>query len=148
MGVISTSTLLLAGVAMAAAGTVAAGVAAKERSDFEATDQRQRADRELEIAAMKEEDFRRDESRRAATSRANQGRSGVQDSTGSPLLVTGDFEMEKELQALRIRAGGAVNSSRLRDQATLTKAAGKNERTQGFARAGSTLLTGLSEFNS
>lgn len=139
---ISSTALLVAGVAMTAVSAVGAGVAAKNQADFQAADDRQRADREREIAEQNEEDFRRKQDRLFGTARANKGRSGVDQSTGSPLLAASDFAAEEELQALRILSGGEVSATRLEDQARLTKTAGKNARTRGFFRAGASLLSG------
>lgn len=136
---------LVAVVASAATSAVSAvdqGIGASRQAKFQAADQRQRAVREREIAAQNETDFRRDQSRLQAQRRAREGGSGVQGSTGTSLLTASDFEAEKELQALRIRAGGATNASRLENEAQLTSIAGKNARNQGFFRAGSSLLSG------
>ena len=142
MAIATSTALLLAGTAVAAIGTISSGFAESDRSDFEAADQRQRAIREGEIAAQSERDFRKKEDAIAAARRDSQGGSGVQGSTGSPLLAAADFAAEEELQARRIRAGGATNQSRLLDQARLTKEAGKSAKTRGFFRAGASLLTG------
>ena len=140
---IATSTMLLMGAAgIAAAGAISGGIDANNKSKFEASDQRQRAEREREIAGITEEDFRKQQSRLAAESRAGGGKSGIDQSTGSALLAASDFEAESELNALRIRAGGETQSQRLDEQADLTRAAGKSAKTRGFVRAGSSLLSG------
>jgi hypothetical protein len=140
---IATSTMLLMGAAgVAAAGAIGGGIDADRKASFEASEQRQRAEREREIAGISEEDFRKQQSRIAAESRAAGGASGVDQSTGSALLAASDFEAESELNALRIRAGGETQSQRLDEQADLTRAAGKSAKTRGFVRAGSSLLSG------
>ena len=144
---IATSTMLLMGAAgMAAAGAIGGGIDAKNKASFEAADQRQQGAREKQIAEDQEEDFRRQQSRVAAASRAAGGQSGVDQSTGSPLLAMSDFEAETELNALRIRTGGETQSQRLNEQAVLTAAAGKSAKNRGFIRAGSSLLSGASTF--
>ena len=145
MAIATSTALLLAGVAISAVGAIGSGIAAGEQADFEAADLAQRAVREREIAEQNEKDFRREQSRLMAQSRANQGGSGVITSTGSPLLAAEDFASETELQALRIRAGGLTESSRLAQQSQLTKSARKSARTRGFFRAGSSLLTGAGQ---
>ncbi len=135
---------LLAG-GVSAVGALSEGEAGKDQADFQAADQIQRAIRERQIAKEDEIDFRRQQSRVFAASRAAGGGSGVDLSTGSPILVAGDFAAETELQALRIRSGGKTKASRLFDQSRLTKAAGKSARTRGFFKAGSSLLTGASK---
>ena len=141
---ISTTAMLVISTAVQAIGAIAEGRDAKRQADFSAAVDRQRAEREREIAGQEEEDFRRKQRRVAAQSRAEGGARGVDSSTGSPLLAAEDFATEEELQALRIRAGGQSTAHRLNQQASLTSAAGKSAQTRGFTRAGSTLLTGFS----
>ena len=144
---IATSTMLAMGaIGMAAAGAIGGGIDSKNKASFQAADQSQQADREREIAGIQEDDFRRDQSRIAAGSRAAGGQSGVDQSTGSALLAMSDFEAETELNALRIRAGGQTQGQRLDEQAVLTASAGKSAQRRGFIRAGSSLLSGASTF--
>tara|TARA_R110002167_G_scaffold107193_2_gene274444 strand:- start:7 stop:453 length:447 start_codon:yes stop_codon:yes gene_type:complete len=140
---IATSTMLAMGaIGLAAAGAAAGGIDADKQAKFQAADQRQQGVREREIAGINEDDFRREQSRVAASSRAAGGQSGVDQSSGSALLAMSDFEAEVELNALRIRAGGKTQSQRLNEQASLTSAAGKSAKNRGFIRAGSSLLSG------
>ena len=140
---IATSTMLALGaVGLAAGGAVAGGIDADKQAKFTAADQRQQADREREITSMNEDDFRRQQSRVASANRAAMGQSGVDQSSGSPLLAMSDFEAETELNALRIRAGGQTQAQRLDEQSVLTAAAGKSAKNRGFIRAGSSLLSG------
>ena len=100
---IATSTMLALGaVGLAAAGSVAGGIDADKQASFKAADQRQQGVREREIAGINEDDFRREQSRVAGANRAGGGGSGVDQSSGSPLLAMSDFEEEVELNALRI----------------------------------------------
>jgi hypothetical protein len=140
------SAAALAAAAVSAAGAIQQGQAAKKQADYQAAVQNQQAQRELEIAASQEQDFRRDQSRLMAQRRAALGASGIDFSTGSPLLASLDFVGEGELQSLRIRSGGQANASRLKQQAELTRAKGKSARTASFFKAGSTLLDGASKY--
>lgn len=139
----TTALLLAAGVS--AAGSIAAGQAARGQGDFQAAVSRQQAGRTREIAAAEEQDFRRRQSRSFAQRRAAMGASGVEIGTGSSLLASGDFAAETELNALRIRAGGATQATRLEQQARLQRAAGRSRQKRGFFRAGASLLTGFGE---
>ena len=132
-----------AGSALSAAGALKQGSAAAAASDFQADVLRQQAEQEQRVAASNERDFRRDQSRLMASRRAAQGASGVESSSGSPLLVTEDFAAETELQAQRIRQGGEITSNRLMDQAALTRAEGKNAKSASFFSAGDSLLSGI-----
>lgn len=133
---------IIGGAAVSAAGAVAQGNAAAGQAKFQAAVQRQQATHEREIAAGWERDFRRDQSALFAERRARMGATGVEGGTGSALLASEDFAREAELQALRIRAGGDVAATRLRQQAQLTRAGGQAAQAAGFMRAGSSLLTG------
>tara|TARA_R110002167_G_scaffold70513_1_gene199048 strand:+ start:465 stop:908 length:444 start_codon:yes stop_codon:yes gene_type:complete len=137
-----TTSMLLAAAAVTAVGAVAGGIDADKQASFKAADQRQQGEREREIAEADEDDFRRQQSRVAASSRAAGGQSGVDQSSGSALLAKLDYEAEVELNALRIRAGGDTSQARANTQAALTSAAGKSAKNRGFIRAGSSLLSG------
>ena len=104
---------------------------------------RQQADRERLQAKSDEEDFRRNQSRALAAGRAGQGASGIDPSTGSPLLVAADFASEVELSALRIRSGGEVRATRAEQQAGLVRQQGRAAGRAGFTRGGALLLSGI-----
>jgi hypothetical protein len=137
--------LLIGAAALGAVSSIKAGQAANKQAKFEAGIQQQQAARERQVAAGTESDFRRRQSRLQAQRRAALGASGVRSGTGSPLLAAGDFAAEVELAALRIREGGEIRSTRLEQQAELTRRAGRNVRTRGFFRAGSSLLSGVGQ---
>lgn len=141
LGEIATAAALV-GTAVSAVGAVQQGRATQASLDYQAAVDRQRAERERQEAAVAEEDFRRQQSALMAKRRANLGVSGVEATTGSPLLVSEDFAGEIELQALRIRNQGEVGATRLEQQATLNRAQGRAARTAGYTRAGSLLLSG------
>lgn len=136
---------LLASTAVSAAGAVSSGQAQARAANFQAAVMRQQAERERQIAARKEEDFRREQSRLFATRRAAGGASGVDLSVGSPLLVSEDFAGENEYQALTIRAGGEDAATRLEQSAALQRLQARNARTQGFTRSGALLLSGVAK---
>jgi len=140
------SALIASAFAVSAFGALAQGFAAKQTADFQAGILRQRAARDRLQAASDEEDFRRKQSRAFAARRAALGASGVEPSEGSPLLVSEDFAGEAELQALRIRTGGEVTSTRLEQKAALERFTGRAARTAGFIRGGSLLVTGAGKF--
>jgi len=145
-GGISAGTALSAAAAgISAIGAISQGQAAKNQANFQAAVQQQQAARERQEAAAREEDFRRQQSRLMAARRAMGGASGVDFSTGSPLLSTEDFAGEIELNALRIRNQGDVNATRLEQSAQLQRMSGKNASRQGFFKAGASLLSGAGE---
>lgn len=141
----TTTALMLGATAVSAAGAVGSGMAEKNRSDFSAAEQVQNAIRGKEISDLEAEDFLKAASRTAADSRAAGGGSGTVLNTGSNLLAQQDHAAEVENQARRIRAGGQTELQRGIEQSRLTKSAGSAAQTRGFARAGSSLLSGASK---
>lgn len=136
---------LVAGLAAAAAsagGAVYSGIQAQDQAEAQAKVLAQQARSERDAAAAAERDFRSEQSRLMARRRALLGGTGVDPSTGSPLLASEDFAGEVELQALRIRHGGEVSATRLQQQSALERARGGAELTGGFVRGGSLLLSG------
>jgi hypothetical protein len=123
-------------------GAIQQGQAASSQANYQSTIMKQQADREREVAAAQEEDYRRGQRRLMSERRAASGATGVEFSTGSPLLATEDFARESELNALRIRNGGQVSAGRLESQAGLYRTAGRNARTGSYFRAGASLLSG------
>ena len=148
--------LQLFGTAFTAISAVQQGKAQEAQLEFQAGVQeqqaataRQQADRDRQVAAINESDARRESSRTFAARRAALGAAGIEQSTGSPLLAVSDFATEAELQALRIRAGGETDALRKEQEADiLSQSAGfsrsgaRNARSQGFVRAGASLLQG------
>lgn len=136
------SSFAIAAAALAAAGTVYSGVQANKQAKTQAAIQRQQAERERLQAEADSEQFRDAQQRTLAKRRAILGASGVEATTGSPLLASEDFAGEAELEALKIRNGGEVRATRLEQQAMLTAAKGRSDMTGSFFRAGSLLAEG------
>lgn len=133
---------VFAAAAVSAYGAVKSGQAQKAAAEAQSEIYRQQADRERLNAANAEEDFRRQQAGLMATRRARLAAAGVSPSEGSPLLVSEDFASETELQALRIRSGGALTATRLEQNAALTRFQGSQAQTQSYYRGGSLLLSG------
>lgn len=130
------------GPALRALGSIQQGNTAAAQADLQAQILRQQAKSERQQARANESQFRGDQSRAQASRRAALGASGVDPSTGSPLAVSVDIAGETELQALRIRHGGEVRSTRLQQQALLQSFAGSAAQQQGRIRAGAELIKG------
>lgn len=144
-GVTTAGYIAIAAAVLGAASSVQQGQAAKKQAKFTAATMQQQAERERQIAASNERDFRRQQSRQMAIRRATLGASGVDSSAGSPLLATEDFAAETELQALKIKAGGETNATRLEQSAQLQRMKGKAASTGGYLRAGSLLVGGAAD---
>jgi hypothetical protein len=132
----------IAGAAVGAVGSIQQGQAANKQGKLQSAFLHQQAESERQAAAARESDFRKSQSRVMAARRAALGASGVVQSTGSPLLASEDFAGEVELQALRIREGGEVSSTRLQQQASLARLQGSQAQIGGFLRGGSLLVSG------
>jgi len=145
IGTTTALVMMAAAATVSAVGSIQAGQAAKNQANVQAAIYGQQAERERQVAAANEVDFRRQQAKQMAARRAIMGASGVDPGSGSPLLVSEDFAGEVELQALRIRNGGEVSATRLEQQGAMTRMAGKSAQTQGFMRAGSTLLQGFGQ---
>jgi hypothetical protein len=133
----------IAGAVFSAVGAIQSGKSEQTARNAQAQVLGQQATRETRIAAQEEDDLRRRVRRLQGTSLARQGASGITGS-GSPGLVAEDLAAEAELQALRIRSGGATSSTRLRQEAALERFGGRAAKRQGLVRAGAGLLGGLS----
>ena len=150
-------TAAIAGAATTAVGVISQGQQAAKQGRFQQQVANRNAQlahrkglREVEIARVKEEDFRRRASRELASQFASGGASGVNRAAGSPLAVFSDFGRDVELEALRIRNQGDVNftaalsqAQNFQSQGLLDRAAGDSARTSSFFRAGGGLLSDL-----
>ena len=137
-----TTVVSLAGSIIGAASALSAAKGQAAQSNYQAEVLRQQAQADRDKAAAEEEDFRRRQSRTAASRRAALGASGVEIGSGSPLLVSQDFASEAELGALRIRHGGEVSATRAEQSAELQRFSGRNALRAGRFRAGASLLSG------
>ncbi len=129
---------------MAATGAVASGMAASQAGKYSARASRQAAEHERQLAEVREQDFRREQSRLQARARALRAGSGVA-YAGTPLLTDTDMLREIEHQAAIIRVGGEAQATRYEQEAQLARMRGRSAKTAGFIKAGSTLLTGFGE---
>ena len=143
MALTTSAVIGLIGAAAGAAGGISSAQAQKKQADFQANVSRQQAESERLVAAEQERDYRKAQSARLAQIRASMGASGTDTSTGTPLLALADFEGETERNALRIRSGGEIRSSRLDELGGFYSSAGRNAQSAGYARAGSSLLSGV-----
>ena len=140
---LTTSAIIgLIGTAASVAGGVSNANAEKKKANFQANVSRQQAESERIAASEQERDYRKTQTSRLAQIRASMGSSGTDTSTGTPLLAFADFEGETERNALRIRSGGEIRSRRLDEMGGFYDSAGKNAQNAGYARAGSSLLSG------
>jgi hypothetical protein len=146
MALTTAAVIGLIGAAAGAAGGISQAQAAKKQADFQANVSAQQAEQERLAASEQERDYRKAQSDRLAQIRASMGASGTDTSTGTTLLAISDFEGESERNALRIRSGGDIRASRLEQQGSLYRMAGKSQQSAGYGRAGSSLLSGAAGY--
>lgn len=127
-------------IGLAVAGGFAAAESAKDEAGFIKDVNLQRAAQAQKGAQESARDFRRQQSAKAAQSRAATGGSGIDPGTGSALLARADFDAEVELQALRIIEGGDIKATRLAQESRLAKKRATAIGRQALFGAGSLLL--------
>ena len=137
-------------IAIAAAGTVMQGYAAKQQGEFE-NDVSKYNERQLQNEATRtrnkgteEEIIQRDKTAQLTSlQRAQLGASGVGVDSGSALTLQQDAELIGEADALRIRSNFSDAAQSLDDQADITRSQGKAALQGGQkAFAGSLLSAG------
>lgn len=126
--------------AISALGSIKQGNAQQAAAESEALNLRNQGVRDQQIAIQQSEDFRRDQSRKKATLRANQAGSGGT-LEGSALAVLSDLAAETEFQAQRIEAGGKNAAISASNAAAQKQFAGRQAVQAGQLKAGTTLLT-------
>jgi hypothetical protein len=134
--------LSAAGTVVSAIGQNNAGKAEQQAANYNARVAEMNAAAEQDRAGVEADDYRRQQSRKLASSIAARGASGVAIGSGTPLMVSEDVVREIELGASRIGHEGATKANAYRNQATLDRVSGKNARKAGRIAAGATLLSG------
>ncbi|MCP5116912.1 MAG: hypothetical protein GY953_39300 [bacterium] len=126
---VATTTLIVAGIAMAA--TMASAAAAAEAQKQQAENLEVAAGASRETAAFRAKEYKRKASRVAAKDRANRAASDIDISTGSAAAVAAEQAAEAEFQSDIIQHGGAVESWRFTSQADQQRQAATNTMIQG-----------------
>jgi len=133
---------LLAAAAVSTAGVLESGRQQSKMAEYNARVAGQGAEVAGEKAAYDEQLHREQVRKILSQQRALYGKSGVEGTTGSPLLVMEDTVKQGELDALAIRYGGEVEAARARSGANLSRMQGNAARTASYWQAGTTLLSG------
>lgn len=129
---------------VSATGMIVSADAQRRAANQNADIQEQAADAARKKAAYDEQMHRERIEKILSAQRALYGKSGVDMSSGSALLVAEDTASQGELDALAIRYGGDVDAARLRSGANLSRMQGSDAQTAGMIGAGATLLQGAS----
>ena len=139
------ATLALVGSGVSAVGTIQSGQAAKQAGELQAELFRREADRDREIAALEASRIESEGKALAARQRVLLAGQGRDISTGSALLIQTDLAEEVEFQKQLAEAGGDTQAALAETKSVLALAEGRSTATSSLFRAGSTLLTGVSE---
>lgn len=152
---LATSTALIAGMALTAVGT---GVSVY--SQYQAGKANQRlnnlnAQMSQQAAADRERDGRilaniqrAQNQRLLAKNRALRAKAGVINGTGTPLLVEAQQAMQLEMGAIDVERTSSLEAGKYRQDAVLSRMAGKAARTQGNLGSFATLLQGAGSVGS
>jgi hypothetical protein len=135
---------LAAAAAMSATAAIAQGEAAASEAKAQAALRDQQAQRQREVAAFQEERARRDAERVQGAQRARLAATGVDPAAGTALLLQEELAGQSEFNALLARAQGEGDARLTEHQARIDRLRGRNARTAGYLRAGTTLLTSAS----
>lgn len=132
--------VMAAGAAVSAASSIASGYQQKQAHDYNARVAEMHATASEDAARLEEESSRIRTKRLQGTVRARAGASGLSIADGSPLEVLAANASEGEFEALLARYGGAVEASRARSSAQMSRHQGRQAVIGGWMGAGAQLL--------
>lgn len=142
------SALGLVGTAVSAIGQIQAGNQAAKVGEYNAKVSENNALAEQQRAQYEAGLIRDDKKRMLGTQLAAQAGNGLSVSTGSPVAVLGDTAGNAEMDVLARLYGGDSAATAQRNDATLSRAEGKAQKSAGMLAAGTTLLTGFGKMAS
>ena len=157
----ATTAVLIASTAVAAAGAIAQGNAAKASAQsqanaatYNAAMADQNADTAMQAASANEEAQRRKSAGEMGRLRAGMAENGIGLDSGTATDLTEQSAMNSELDALNIRYQGKQQARDYKAQAALGQqsasaalAAGKAAQTAGYLTAGATALSGYGKYS-
>lgn len=137
------SALGLVGTAVSAIGQIQAGQQAAKVGEYNAKVAENNANAEQQRAQYEAGLIRDDKKRMLGTQLAAQAGNGLSVSSGSPVAVLGDTAGNAEMDVLARLYGGDSAATAQRNDATLSRAEGKAQKSASMLAAGTTLLTGF-----
>jgi len=152
--------LALVGTAVSAGASVQAGAQAEQAAkaqqniaNYNAAVMEREAEAALQKAAFEQTRQAKEAGRVKSRLRAKMAASGVMVGVGTELLIEEEQAAELELESYLIGYEAQTVAARARSQALIDRMGGrlamrrgKAARTAGYARAGTTLLTGFGEY--
>tara|TARA_R110002020_G_scaffold464044_1_gene684412 strand:- start:199 stop:909 length:711 start_codon:yes stop_codon:yes gene_type:complete len=130
------------GILSSASAQAQQGLNTQAQANFQAQLDTQLGSRKEDESKQAARDYQTARGYDIGTQRSLLGRSGGNPYKGSLLNVQSDYAGEVAYQTAKILNQGQVTSSRLQNQAALTRMAGSSARQAGFQRAGGTVLLG------
>ncbi len=138
---LSTSQIIAIGAGVtAAAGAALTAVSAANQADYNARQADIDAELALKQSSREETDFRRRQARLLASKRARAGATGMIPTEGSSLLIDQDIASETEIGARRIREGGSIDATQLRNERDLFRNQKEAAQISGVFESGASLL--------
>lgn len=138
--------LLLAGMAIDAAGNLMAGEAQKANAAYNAEIKRRNAASALQQGRQAEEALRRKTADFMATQRAAMAQSGTDPNSGSNADITYQSEVNAELDAMTVRYESQMRALGLTMEANQYESAGKEAQRAGRIGAGVSILSGIGNY--
>lgn len=134
----------IAGTAMTAAGTIAAGKAAKVAGDYEAKQLDIKAKEEQAAAQREGEQYQRQKKLALSKVQSLAAGSGFSATDASTLADIGDIEAYGTVQQQMAEYGGTSRRAGLQAQAEAARMEGRNKKRASYYDAASTILGGVS----
>lgn len=139
--------IALIGAAVAGTGSaIYSGEQQKDLADYQAKQANADADTERQAAEIRGDKIREKAKSHAASVRASLAASGVSLDSVSANLINKDIIQRGEEDALVGNNDSADAASRLRAQASALRAQGRGAQVAGYAKAGSTALSGYAGY--
>ena len=136
----------LGGLGLQAIGGIAAGVQAKEASDYNAQLLMQRAAISRQVSESQRKRMVDQFRQITASQRAAYGKSGAAITSGTPLTVMTDQAGKMQLDILEQQRNAAIEEMRLKSEANAQKYAGKQSQMASLLGTAGTLLGGAYQF--
>ena len=146
------TTALLVGTAIVTglqvAGSISQANAQSSAAKYNASVAEQNAKQAQALGYSNEERLRERSRRLISSQRAALAKAGVDLGEGSPLLVQSEQAANNELDILYARYDSNMQASQYRSQAALSRMEARSAKTQGYTKAGASLLSGISSMGS
>lgn len=136
------ATMAVAGTAVSAYGSYAAGQAQKAAADYNSQVAMNNAKAQEQQTNEEAKRIQSNAQRVTGAQRAQAAAAGLDPNTGSSTDIQYDSRVQAELDALTARYKGGIAGMNQRAQAALDTAGGQNAATAGMFNAGGTILSG------